>query len=34
MDGTLTIRIRPVDKVLADFRDTFKAVEGGRRGEK
>jgi hypothetical protein len=31
MDGTLTIRIRPVDKVLADFRDTFKAVEGGRR---
>ena len=31
MDETLTIRIKPVDKMLADFRDTFKAVEGGRR---
>ena len=31
MNGTLTIRIKPVDKMLADFRDTFKAVEKGRR---
>ena len=31
MSGTLTIRIKPVEKMLADFRRTFKAVEQGRR---
>ena len=31
MNRTLTIRIKPVVKMLADFRDTFKAVEEGRK---
>jgi predicted transcriptional regulator len=31
MSGTLTIRIKPVERMLDDFRHTFKAVAQGRR---
>ena len=31
MRGTLTIRIKPVEEMLGDFRDTFKALQQGRR---
>jgi len=31
MSGVLTIRIKPVEKMLGDFRNTFTAVQQGRR---
>src|SRR5271157_1514417 len=31
MNRTLSIRIKPTDEMLADFRDTFRAVEQGRK---
>ncbi len=31
MNGTLTIRIKPLDNMLADFREAFKAAKSGRK---